>query len=112
MKKPTTKPVPSTERYRRVNILITEEQHEKISHLDLTLSGLVRDLLDDRLSESTITLALTPQTKQHYDYIVSHFGVSDREIEPFFAEALDRFLESKVQEIEGLRQKIKRRKSS
>lgn len=98
------------EKFRRVNILITEAQHDKVSQLDLSLSGLVRDLLDDRFSNSTITLALTPKTKEHYDYIVSNFGVSDSELEPYFSEALDQFLESKIKEIEGIRQKIRKKK--
>jgi uncharacterized protein YutD len=98
------------ERFKRVNILITEGQHDKVAQLDLSLSGLVRDLLDDRFSDSTITLALTPKTKEHYDYIVSNFGVSDSELEPYFSEALDQFLESKIKEIEGIRQRMRKKK--
>jgi hypothetical protein len=96
------------ERFKRVNILITEEQYERVSLSELSLSGLVRDLLDDRFSQTYITLALTPKSREHYDYIVSNFGVSDSELEPFILEALDNFLDSKVKEIEGIREKLKK----
>lgn len=93
--------------YKRVNILIRKDQHELVSEHNLSLSGLVRDLLDDRFSNTTITLSVNRKTRKLYDHIVSNFGASDSEIEVFIVKALDSFLASKSNQIDDLRKKLK-----
>ena len=95
------------ERYKRINILIRPEQHENVVRSGLSLSGLVRDLLDDRFSDSKIILSVSKKSKRLYDYIVSNFGVGDEELEKFFVEALDRFLDSRSKQIDKLRTQLK-----
>ncbi len=90
-------------KYRRVNILITENQHNQVASSGLSLSGLVRDLLDDRFSDTKITLSLSRRSKHLYDTIISNFGASDKELERFFVESLDSFLDAKSKEISDLR---------
>jgi len=94
------------DKYKRINILIRPDQHSKVIDSGLSLSGLVRDLLDDRFSHTKITLSMSEKSKRLYDHIVSNFGVGDEELEQFFVEALDRFLASRSKEIEGLRTKL------
>jgi hypothetical protein len=96
-------------KYRRVNILITEEQHHQVASGGLSLSGLVRDLLHDRFSDTKITLSLSKRSKRLYDNIISNFGASDKELERFFVEALDRFLDEKSKEISQLRGELQTR---
>lgn len=99
------------DKYRRINILIRPEQHQKIQKAGLSLSGLVRDLLDDRFNENKITLSMSEDSKKLYDHIVSNFGVGDEELEHFFVQALDRFLDARSKEIETLRKKLQSKKA-
>lgn len=91
------------EKYKRINILIRPDQHEKVLNSGLSLSGLVRDLLDDRFNDNIITLSMSQRSKKLYDHIVSNFGAGDEELEHFFVEALDRFLEARSHQIDQLR---------
>ena len=95
--------------YRRVNVLIREDQHQRIMDLGLSLSGLLRDRLDDRFSDTTVTLTVSKRTRKLYDNIISNFGVGDTELEKFFVMALDRFLGERSKEIEVLKKKLSER---
>lgn len=92
--------------YRRVNVLIRDDQHQKVMDLGLSLSGLLRDLLDDRFSDTTVTLSVSKRTRKLYDHIISNFGVGDTELEKFFVHALDRFLSERSKEIEVLKKRL------
>ena len=94
------------EKYKRINILVRPDQHEKVMRSGLSLSGLVRDLLDDRFNENKITLSMSGKSKRLYDNIVSNFGVGDDELERFFVEALDQFLAERSKEIDVLRERL------
>ena len=96
------------DRFKRINILIRPDQHEKVTGSGLSLSGLVRDLLDDRFNENIIKLSMSERSKKLYDHIVSNFGVGDEELERFFVEALDRFLVERSKEIDSLRGKLQK----
>ena len=99
----------SSDRYKRVNVLITHQQHEEIAKLGLNFSGLVRDLLDDRFSETSIAINVSKQTKELYDTVISNFGTADADLEPYLLKALDEFLKSKTSEIDNLRKKISKK---
>ncbi len=94
-------------KYKRINVLITPEQHAQVLKRGLSLSGLLRDLLDDRLSGTCITLSVRRSTKQFYDKIVSNFGAEDKDLEPYLVEALDKLIVDKTKELEGLRKELK-----
>ncbi len=96
--------------FKRVNVLITAEQHAKVGKLGLNLSGLVRDLLDDHFSESHITVSLSSRVRGLYDQVVSNLGASDKDLEPYLADALDRFLADKGREIQRMRGQLKKRR--
>lgn len=95
------------EKFKRVNILIKPEQHDRVLKSGLSLSGLVRDLLEDRFNDNIITLSMSKRTRKLYDTIVSNFGPGDEELEHFFVEALDRFLETRSKEIQQIRDELK-----
>ena len=69
------------ENYKRINILIEPEQHSQVLEAGLSLSGLIRDLLHDRFSGTTITLSVSKRCKKLYDEVVSNYGVSDQELD-------------------------------
>ena len=92
--------------FKRVNVLIREDQHQKVTDLGLSLSGLLRDLLDDRFSDTTVTLSVSKRTRKLYDNIISNFGVGDADLERFFVHALDRFLSERSREIEVLKKRL------
>jgi hypothetical protein len=98
-----------TKNLKRVNILITHEEYAEISKRGLNLSGLVRDLLHDRLSGAQIVLSISAQTRAFYDNVISNFGATDKDLEPYIVEALDRFLEHRGKEINAMRKKLKRK---
>ena len=94
-------------KYKRVNVLIRPDQHKRIADEGLSLSGLVRDLIDDRFSNTKIVLSLSPKSKQIYDLAISNFGASDAELESHIVDAIDKFLLERRQEIDNLRDTLK-----
>ncbi len=98
------------DKYKRINILIRPEQHKNVMDRGLSLSGLVRDLLDDRFSDTKILLNVGKDTKKLYDHVISNFGADDLELEKYLVEALDNMLVDKKKEIETLRVKLRAKK--
>ncbi len=93
--------------FKRINILIREDQYERVSQAGLNTSGLIRGLLDDHFSDAKITFSMGEETKRLYQNIISNFGAEDSDIEPYFVEALDRYLMDKGKAIEEIRKGIK-----
>lgn len=93
--------------YRRVNILLTEELHDQVVKRGLSLSGLVRDLLTDRFSETTLVFTVPTEVRHMYDQVISNFGAGDLELSQYVIKALDHFLEDKVSEIQSFRTQLK-----
>lgn len=90
---------------KRISLLIGEEQYAKLSERGLNLSGLVRDLVDDYLSEHRITVSVSDETKRLYDQIVSNTGSSDADIERYFRDALGQMLKDKIEKMKDLQSK-------
>lgn len=95
------------DKFKRINILVKEEQYEKVQESGLNFSGLVRDLLHDRFSHKKIVLSVAPETRALYDTAISNFGATDVDLEQFFVEALDRLLAEKERAISELRKGLK-----
>jgi hypothetical protein len=93
--------------YRRVNILIRPDQHKRVLDQKLSLSGLIRDLLDDRFSDTKIVLSLSKRSKKLYDHIISNFGAADVDLESYIIEALDKFLVERGKQIDEIRKQLK-----
>lgn len=91
----------------RVNVIIREDQYQRIVDEGLNLSGLIRDLIDDSFSSNKIVLSMKRRTKKLYDYVVSNFAVSDEDLEPYILDALDRYLADKEKEINKMRKTVK-----
>ena len=98
------------EKVKRINILVREEQYQKVQEAGLNFSGLVRDMLQDRFSHKKIVLSVQPETRALYDMAISNFGATDNDLELFFVEALDRLLAEKEQAISQLRKELSQNK--
>jgi len=92
--------------YKRINIQIRGDQHAKIADAGLSISGLLRDLLDDHFSEHKIVLNVDRECRDLYDKIISNFGGNDKEIEKYFMRSLELYLKDKITKGEALRKKI------
>ena len=95
------------DKFKRTNILIRPDQYEKVHEKGLNLSGLVRGLLDDHLNDDRVVFSVSSQVKGIYQQVISNFGAEDRDLEIYFMQALDKYLEEKTDEIASLRQAIK-----
>ena len=67
--------------YKRINIMILEDQYRILNDRGLNVSGLIRDLLGDHLSENAVTIQVSEDTKRLYDMVVANTGSTDVEIE-------------------------------
>lgn len=87
---------------KRISLLIGEDQYEAINERGLNLSWLLRDLIDDYLSEKKIVLDVSGETLALYHKIVGATGALDADFEPFFKEALRTFLKNKIESMQKL----------
>ncbi len=87
---------------KRISLLLREEQYQALTERGLNVSGLVRDLIDDHLSEHKITIGVSEETRSLYDKIVSNTGSSDEDIEKYFRDALGVMLKDKIKEMQEL----------
>ena len=96
-----------SDEFRRISLMVREDQHSRLLDLGVNMSGLIRSLIDDHLSASKITLAVSEETAQLYRQIVSHTGSTDAEIEPYLRAALKRMLKDRIVRMEKLHRTIK-----
>jgi len=94
-------------RFRRINITIREDQYKLVDEHKLSISGLIRDLIDDRFSSAKVVLNLSKEGKALYDMLVSNFGLHDSDLEVYFLEALDRYLGKKLIDLEHARELVR-----
>jgi ribosomal silencing factor RsfS len=92
--------------YKRVNVMIREDQYHRLSESGLNLSGLIRDLLGDYLSENVVNIQVSEETRRIYDLVVSNTGSSDEEIEVHLRAALAKVLEQKIDEMQRIHQQL------
>ena len=52
-----------TDEFRRISLMIREDQHSRLLELGVNMSGLIRSLIDDHLSDAKITLACGPASE-------------------------------------------------
>ena len=100
-------PRESSEHYKRISVLVREDQYERVVAANLNMSGLIRGLLEDHFSDERIVFSVSPRVKEVYRTVISNFGAEDRELEVYFLEALDKYLSEKTRQIDALRKTIK-----
>ncbi len=87
---------------KRISLLIGEDQYEAINKQGLNLSWLLRELIDNHLSEKKIVLDVGDETLVLYQKIIGATGALDSEFEPFFKNALHTFLKIKIENMQKL----------
>ncbi|SMF25280.1 hypothetical protein [Pseudobacteriovorax antillogorgiicola] len=92
---------------KRISLLVRDDQYEALNQKGLNLSGLVRDLIDDYLSDHKITLSVSEDTRSLYDRIISNSGSSDQDLEVYFRQALEGLLDAKIKEMQALKKEFK-----
>jgi hypothetical protein len=102
MEKPAPEPA-----LRRISLMVREDQYQALTDRGLNVSGLVRDLIDDYLSEHTITISVGEETRSLYDQIVANTGSTDVDIEVYFREALKHMLRDKIRAMQKLEEGIR-----
>ena len=93
--------------FHRVNISLREDQYQLLQSNRYNLSGIIRDLIDDRFSSTKIVFNLSEEGKRLYDFLVANFGIHDGDLEPYFMSAMDEFLEGKAEEMTALRERVR-----
>jgi len=91
---------------RRISLMVREDQHEQLLKAGLNVSGLVRDLMDDYLSEHKITLSVTEETRRIYDQVVSNTGATDQDLEVYIVKSLKELLKERIREMQDLEKKL------
>jgi hypothetical protein len=94
------------EALKRISLLLKESQYQALTERGLNVSGLIRDLVDDYLSEHRITLSVSEETRALYDKIVSNTGSNDAEVEKYLKDALKHLLKDKIREMQRLEEKL------
>lgn len=89
-----------------VCLMIRKDQYDQLQQMNVNVSGFVRDMLDDRLSESNIILNVSPETRTLYDKIISISPNGDEDMEPYLREALKNMLDKYIKEMQQLHQDI------
>ena len=91
---------------KRISLMIREDQYEELCGQGLNLSGLVRDLLDDYLSDYKITLSVSEKTRGIYDQIISNTGSTDTDVEKYLCESLKQLLADKIEAMKKLQGEV------
>ena len=68
--------------FKRINVLITPEQHRRVTNAGLNMSGLLRGLLDDHFSDEKVVFSMSPRVKDVYNRVISNFGAGEADLEP------------------------------
>ena len=87
--------------------MVREDQHQRLLDSGLNISGLIRDLIDDHLSEHKITLSVSEETRQIYSRVVSNTGATDVDLEKYIVKALKELLKGRIQEMQELEKDLK-----
>ena len=91
---------------KRISLMLREDQHHSLGEKGLNLSGYIRDLIDDDLSDSKVTIRVSSETKELYDKVVSNTGSDDEAIESYLKESLRQLLQDKIGEMQTLVNKM------
>ena len=91
---------------KRINLMIREDQAEKLTSMGLNVSGLVRDLIDDYLSEHKITLSVSEETRTLYSKVISNTGSTDEDLEVYLKQSLHQLLKEKIKTMVQLEKEI------
>lgn len=88
---------------RRINVMIAEHQYERLARAGVNISALIRELLEDHMSDHVINLNVSRKAHDLYTKVVSTTGATDADIEPLLTEVLRRLLDQRLEKIKDLK---------
>lgn len=91
---------------KRISLMIREDQYIGVNASGINLSGLIRDLIDDYLSEHKIVLSVSRETKELYDLIISNTGSTDLDLEEYLKKGLKELLSDKIKSMQDLEKQL------
>jgi hypothetical protein len=91
---------------RRVNVMIAEHQYEQLARAGVNISALIRDLLEDHLSDHVINLSVSKKTYDLYTKVVGSTGATDADIEPLVVDVLKALLAKRLAALESLQKSL------
>jgi hypothetical protein len=94
---------------KRISLMLREDQYEKVHASGINLSGLIRDLIDDYLSDFKITLSVTQETRELYDMIISNTGSNDEDLEVYLRDSLKLLLRDKIKNMQNLEKELSKK---
>jgi hypothetical protein len=86
--------------------MIREDQYEKLHESGVNMSGFIRDLIDDSLSDHVITLNVDKETRELYNRVISMSSQGDTELQPYLRSALKNLLDQNIKEMQKLQKKL------
>ena len=89
-----------------VCLMIRKDQYDRLQEMNVNVSGFVRDILDDRLSDDMITVNVSQETRALYDRIISMSPKGDADLEPYLREALKNMLKDYIAQMQDLHKAI------
>lgn len=91
---------------KRISLMIRGDQYLGLNASGINLSGLIRDLIDDYLSEHKIVVSVSEETKQLYDLIISNTGSTDVDLEEYLKKSLKELLRDKIKSMQDLEKQL------
>jgi hypothetical protein len=91
---------------KRISLMIREDQYTGVNASGINLSGLIRDLIDDYLSEHKIVVSVSRETKELYDLIISNTGSTDIDLEEYLKKGLKELLRDKIKSMQDLEKQL------
>jgi hypothetical protein len=95
-----------SEKMKSICLIIRYDQYQHLQDMNINVSGFIRDIIDDRLSNNTVVLNVSVDTRLLYDKIVSSSPKGDIDIEPYFREALKKMLEKRIEDMKGVHESL------
>ncbi|QQG36643.1 MAG: hypothetical protein HYS17_02390 [Micavibrio aeruginosavorus] len=89
-----------------VCLMLRREQHDRLQEMNVNISGFVRDIIDDRLSDHVITLGVSQETRALYDRIISLSSHGDADFEPYLRNALKDMLKDYIEQMQDLHKSL------
>jgi hypothetical protein len=92
----------------RINVTILASQYEELTQRGLNVSALLRELIADYLSPSSVNIQVDPETRELFDTVMQRTGATDEELALELREALKRLLNRQVEALASLQRKLQK----
>ena len=86
----------------RINVTILSSQYEELTRRGVNVSALLRELIANYLSPSSVNVHVDPETRELFDTVMERTGATDEELALELREALKRLLDRQVKALSTL----------